>query len=168
MSVEIERKYIIAKPSLDYISTLDGYTASAITQTYLLSDAGVSSRVRRREFESGVIYTETKKIRIDGMSAIEDEREISESEYRMLLSCRDTSLNPIHKVRYTFTNEGKTFEVDVYPEWKSTAIMEIELDEYDEKFTVPGFIKIIKEVTGERRYSNHSMAKSFPEEELTA
>lgn len=165
MAVEIERKYIIEMPPLDYISTLSGYSESAIVQTYLLSVGAMSSRVRRREFQGRVVLTQTKKVKIDGMSAEEDEREISEEEYARLMEEKDTALNPIKKVRYTFGFDGFIYEIDVYPEWKNTAIMEVELSDRDEQVNVPSFIKIIKEVTGDRRYSNHSMAKCFPEEE---
>ena len=55
-------------------------------------------------------------------------------------------------------------EIDVYPEWKSTCIMEIELESEDEVPSLPDFIRVVKEVTADRRFSNHSMSKSFPEE----
>ena len=79
--VEIERKFVIAMPDISFISTLDGYSFSDIEQTYLCSDEGVTRRVRARKYQGRTVYTETKKMRIDKMSAHEDEREISREEY---------------------------------------------------------------------------------------
>ena len=42
--------------------------------------------------------------------------------------------------------------------------MEIELSSEDEEIKVPSFIKIIKEVTEDERYKNHSMAKEMPKQ----
>ena len=57
-----------------------------------------------------------------------------------------------------------TVEIDIYPEWDSTAILEVELRSRDEQISLPDFIKILKEVTGDKRYSNASMSRTFPEE----
>ena len=42
--------------------------------------------------------------------------------------------------------------------------MEVELESEDERMELPEFIRVIKDVTGLRDYSNHSMAHSFPAE----
>ena len=164
MAVEIERKYIIEKPWGEYISTLEGYTSSYIIQTYLVSSGTSSERVRRREFDGKVVFTHTRKVRLDGMSAMEDECEITQEEYEELLKRMDTALKPIEKIRYTFNHDGKVYEIDVYPEWERTAVMEVELSDRFESVNIPSFIKVVKEVTGDRRYSNHAMAKAFPKE----
>ena len=79
--IEIERKYIIEMPKRDLILSLPGSESSAIQQIYLESVAGVTHRIRKRVFKNAVRYFETVKKRIDKISAFEDEREISESEY---------------------------------------------------------------------------------------
>ena len=42
--------------------------------------------------------------------------------------------------------------------------MEIELESRDEDAEIPSFIKMLYEVTGEKRYSNAKMAEDFPPE----
>ena len=54
------------------------------------------------------------------------------------------------------------FEIDIYPNCKNNAIMEIELTSENEKINVPDFIEIIKEVTNDHDYSNRSLAERFP------
>ena len=79
--IEIERKFVIEMPDTSVLSSLPGYSSSDIEQTYLSSDAGVTRRVRARKYKGCTVYTETKKMRIDNMSAHEDEREITRKEY---------------------------------------------------------------------------------------
>jgi CYTH domain-containing protein len=45
--------------------------------------------------------------------------------------------------------------------------METELGDKDEYVDIPAFIKILYEVTGEKRYSNAKMAESFPPEPIS-
>ena len=162
--IEIEKKYIIKKPKISDMQVCDGYSASEIIQTYLLSESGVTRRVRSRESAGKVVYTETKKIRLDNMSAIEDERELSLEEYELLLKNADPASHPIHKVRHVFTYQNQVFEIDVYPEWQNNAILETELDTKEKTVEFPPFIEIISDVTGNRRYSNAAMSRAFPEE----
>ena len=164
MSIEIERKYVIELPDFSCLREMSGYTVSEITQIYMPTVLGVSHRVRRRVCADRIVYTETKKRRIDAMSAYEDEREIDELEYDALVKLRDTSLHPITKQRHTFVYQGQLFELDVYPEWKNSCIMETELDERTRTVEMPDFIRVIRDVTGMREYSNHSMAAEFPKE----
>ena len=56
---------------------------------------------------------------------------------------------------------GLKYEIDVYPFWTQTAIMEIELKNEEQKFDIPEFIKVIGEVTNNLDYSNHSLAKKY-------
>jgi CYTH domain-containing protein len=162
--IEIERKYIIKLPSIDDMKNEAGYTVSRITQIYINSPAGVTHRVRKREYADKTVYTETRKTRIDKMSVVEDEREISEEEYLSLSKNLKIGTRPVLKTRHTFKSGENVVEIDVYPEWKKTCILETELSDRGETVSFPDFIEIVKEVTGEFEYSNASMAKSFPPE----
>ena len=163
--VEIERKYIIMKPSVAAMSTCEGYTASEIEQIYLTSEDGITRRIRKRVTDGVARYYLTQKRRIDRMSSDEYEREISPGEYCRLRSERDPATRPIYKTRHAFFVGGQSFEVDVYPEWSATAIMETELDGRDTEVEMPEFIRVVREVTGVRGYSNAAMSRSFPGEE---
>ena len=162
--VEIERKYVIAMPDVARLAECEGYTASGIEQTYLESAEGVTHRVRARRYADRTVYTETKKVRIDKMSAFEDERELTEGEYLALLERRKQGTVTLKKARHTFEFKARTFEVDIYPEWKGSAILETELESREAVVEFPEFIAVIAEVTGDRRYSNAAMSHRFPAE----
>ena len=163
--IETERKYIIKLPDFDLLKREAEYTLSDITQTYLNSDAGITHRVRARKYADKTVYTETKKTRISPMSSIEEEREISEVEYEALAKNIKSGTHPVKKTRHTFLYSGQLFEIDVYPSWKCTAIMETELDDPKKIVKMPPFIRIVREVTGNKSYSNASMSRVFPTEE---
>lgn len=162
--IETERKFIISKPDIDVLRAQPEYTSSDIVQIYLVSSPRVTHRIRSRTYLGKTVYTETTKMRISGMSAYEDEREITEAEFVSLSEQIDPDTTPIVKTRHTFVLDGQLFEIDVYPNWQTSAIMETELEGEDTAVQIPEFISMIKEVTGIRAYSNASMARVFPTE----
>ena len=164
VATEIERKYVIYIPDMLKMKSMQDYTANRIEQIYLVCEKGETHRVRARSDGMTTVYTETRKIRIDSMSVTEIEREVSKEEYTSLLQMRDKSRETINKVRHTFTYLGQLFEVDVYDNWTSTCIMETELTSREAQVEFPDFIRIVREVTGDHRYSNAGMAKQFPPE----
>ena len=165
VGIEIERKYIIKMPDIQTLRAMPDYTESEITQTYLVPcDAGVTERVRRRVFGGVKHFYHTVKRRIDKMSCSEDEREISEEEYSTLLSRSDALSRPIEKTRYTFTFDSLTVEIDKYALWDSIAVLEVELPSRDIAPRLPDFIEIVFETTGNRAFSNASLAARFPTE----
>lgn len=164
VGIEIERKFVIKMPDVSTLLSQKDYTVSEILQIYLPSEQGETRRVRRRAYSDRTFYIETKKLRIDNMSSEETEREISEREFNALEQTILEGTKPVEKIRHTFLYLGQLFEIDVYPEWHSTAIMETELESRETKVEMPPFIDIIKEVTGDKNYSNASMSRSFPKE----
>lgn len=163
--VEIERKYIIAMPSLAILAEQPQYSKSEILQIYLQAPEGVTHRVRRREYAWGAVCTETVKRRIDALSAFEEEREISAERFCELAASIAAGSRPLRKVRHVFSYLGKTMEIDVYPEWRGCAVLETELASREERVALPPFIEVLREVTGERAFSNAALSYSFPSEE---
>lgn len=98
------------------------------------------------------------------MSREEDEHEISAAEYAELLKRADAGRKPVHKTRYCLDYMGQLFEIDIYPFWTDLAIMEIELDSEEREVMLPPFIEVIKEVTGDGRYTNAAIAREVPAE----
>lgn len=164
--VEIERKYIIKMPDVEMLKVRDEYTSSEILQIYLPAERGETHRIRRRIYPDKTLYFETKKVRIDKMSSHEDEREISRETFEDLAKNPLEATFPIEKVRHTFLFCGQIFEIDVYPQWKNTAIMETELDTREREVQIPEFIQIVREVTGDKAYSNAAMSRAFPTENV--
>ena len=166
IGLEIERKYIIEMPDVSVLSQQPEYTVSGILQIYIQGAIGETHRVRRRDFSDRVVCTETRKIRIDKISSTEIEGEISIEEFDRLALTILNGTQPINKLRHTFIYEGQIFEIDVYPQWKSTAIMETELDDPKKEVKIPSFINIVREVTGNKAYSNAGMSRRFPKEDI--
>lgn len=163
-SVEIERKFIIEMPDISALRTAPDHTESRITQIYLESETGVTHRVRLREYPDRTVATETKKIRIDSMSAVEDEREITLAEFEEKSREIAHGTRPVCKTRHTLRHGAYVIEIDVYPEWQSTAILEVELPTRETRVELPPYIRVIREVTGDRKYSNASLSRAFPAE----
>lgn len=160
MAIETERKYLIRMPSSELLSALP---KSNIEQIYLaLTDGYDSSRIRRREFADKTVYTKTCKRHVTAMSAVEDECEITADEFSQLASLVEEGSRAIRKTRHVYTHRGYDFEIDVYPFWDDRAVMEVELPSEDSDFTIPSEIEVIKELTGDRRYTNHALAHAIP------
>ena len=161
---EIERKFLIAYPEREL---LDGSESSQITQTYLKKDnSGMNSRVRKRVWGDKTEYTHTRKKHISDIRRVEEERLISENEYNELLKSADLQRKTISKTRYCIDCGEHTFEIDIFPFWDDRALMEVELSHEDERFTIPQGIEIIREVTDDKRYTNSSLAREIPQDEI--
>ena len=160
--LEIERKFLV-KSMNDlpvFSKTFD------IEQTYLRDATGKKGRVRRRGVEGSIksggsfVYTHTIKERISDTKRIEHERRISSREYLKLLETADPKRKAITKTRTCFLWKNKYFELDGFIDPnKDLQLLEIELDSDDEKFELPPFIEIDKEVTGDKSYTNSYLAK---------
>ena len=157
--MEIERKYMISMPDRAFLEAL-GYTE--IVQTYLLGEVGSTERVRKRGRDGEYVYTHTIKYKINNMSRREDEREISESEYKELLKRADSERRTIEKRRYCYEYSGALWEIDVFPFWHDKAFMEIELASETQAIDFPPGISIIRELTDDKRYTNAALAKQIP------
>ena len=162
---EIERKFLIKYPNIKELENMPNCTKVDITQTYLKSIDNTERRVRSRGIDGNYVYYLTEKRKVSGLKRIEIEKKLTQDEYLELLMDADTKLHTIHKTRYCLSENNQYFEIDIYPEWKNQAIMEIELSEEQEEIKTPDFIKIIREVTNNEKYKNHHMAKNIPNEE---
>ncbi len=161
---EIEKKFLIEFPGEALLKSIPEDSRSRIVQTYLLSEEGTTLRVRKREYPDTVKYTRTEKKFISGFSSYEDEREISKEEYLDELKMADPGRSPVEKERLLLKSGGHLFEIDIYPFWSDKAIMEVELGSEDEEFSIPDEIKVIKDVTFDKRYKNAAIARAVPEE----
>lgn len=161
---EIERKYLIAYPDMRYLE--ENTRHSHIVQTYLVAEKGTTSRVRKRVYPEKTVYTYTEKKHITAVRRMEYEREIDESEYTELLKKADPDRNPVEKERYCLDYENQMFEIDVYPFFSDRAIMELEIENEAQKIFFPPEIRIIREVTEDKRYTNVSFAKTIPYDEI--
>lgn len=155
---EIERKYLIKKPS----EVTDG-VKTHIIQTYLNSSSGkIERRVRQRGTKkTGFSFFYTEKSEISAGERIEIERKIDMRQYIEFLEDADISCHQLRKDRTCFIYENQYFELDEYPFSDEFAILELEVKSLEDTVILPPFIEVIKEVTGDNKYSNHSLAKSM-------
>ena len=159
---EIERKFLIMKPSNKEIESLGCVSVTHITQTYLKSENDdTERRVRKRGSDiNGYSYYYTEKTEISEGVRKEVERLIDAREYATYLEYEaDPNLHTIEKDRYCFMYYGRYFEMDLYPFDNEYAILEIELNDISEEIELPS-VKIVKEVTNDKSYKNHSLAVS--------
>ena len=163
--LEIERKYLIRMPRVDYLR--QNAQPSQIEQTYLLrTEPQINARVRKRGNQGAWVYTHTRKVRISDLTRIEDEREIGEEEYCALLRQADPERKVIRKTRWVLPYRGQNFEIDIFPFWDDRALMEIELEDEGQAVYLPSEIEILREVTADRRYTNAALSREIPQEEL--
>lgn len=157
-ATEIERKFLIEKPSPEILNTLTADT-SEIIQTYLLHDSDGERRIRQRGSDGIWTYTLTEKIATEkAVSRIELEHRITEHEYVNLLMDADTKYHQIRKTRWCIPHGSLYYEIDIYPFSERYAIMEVELPTVDTELELPDFVTVVREVTDDPDYRNRSLA----------
>jgi len=170
--LEIERKFLIKRPDENELSAIEGAYKYDMEQIYLsVTDDGEHPRIRRRERDGEVQCFYTVKRKISALTRVEIEREISPEEYAALAADEGGRPAIIQKTRWCIPSGKHTAEVDIYPFWSRTATVEVELASEGEEYTLPVCLAVMREVTGERRFLNRSMAlemqkNGYVEEEL--
>ncbi len=157
--LEIERKYLIEYPDIEWLESQPNCKRIEIIQTYLTSCNGDEVRVRQRGIDGHYVYYKTTKRKVSGLKRIEVERRLTQSQYLTLLMDADISLHPVRKTRYCLTYNNQYFEIDVYPFWKDRAIVELELSDENTEIVFPEQLKVIREVTEDDAYKNFALAK---------
>lgn len=148
MAKEIERKFLVLND--DWRSNASAGTF--FRQAYVASMEDRSVRVRLMDGEKATL---TLKI---GQTALTRD----EFEYRIpVLDAEAMLANAIgivlEKTRYTLTYQGYLWEIDVYDgAYRGLVIAEVELRDEADQPALPSWLG--PEVTGDRRYSNQSMA----------
>jgi len=157
---EIERKFLIKYPNIEWLESLPNVEKVDIIQTYLISDdPNEEVRIRQRGINGNYIYTKTTKRKVSATKRVEVEKRLSINEYINYLMNADTTKHQIRKTRYCMTYDNCYLEIDIYPFWKNKAILEIELTNEDEIINIPKEIKIIKEVTSDDHYKNYNLSQ---------
>lgn len=156
---EIERKFLISYPNIAKLEKMQNCSKVEIIQTYLMSTEDEEVRIRQRGQNGQFSYTKTTKRKVDDVKRIETETRISSDEYLRLMLNSIANQKQVRKTRYCLLYKNQYFEIDVYPLWKESAIMEIELQDENQKIDFPKFINVIKEVTGDEAYYNKNLAK---------
>ncbi len=164
--LEKEAKFLIELPDLAHMPVK--WYENIIVQNYLESLFAQEKRVRARSDQSSTSYYFTTKspyISKGGLvvpgERIEQEKMITKREYDILLTLRDARKQTIRKRRICFFFAEQFFEVDIFEEPTSVSglvLMEAEFAGERPTLRMPPFIKVIREVTGEKQYSNSFIA----------
>ena len=160
--LEIERKFLIEYPDPAWLERQPGSRRVEIVQTYLLSGDGSTRRVRSWTVAGRTAYIRTCKRALSDRSRVEVEDELSEADYLALLREADPSRHPVEKTRWCIPFGSHVLEIDLYPFWSDQAVLEVELQSEEEDFLLPPEIHVIREVTGDPRYLNSSLARELP------
>lgn len=160
--VEIERKFLINKPTKETLDSLEFCSKTNIIQTYLkkIKD-NTERRVRQRGNDEGYNFYYTEKTHIEPGKRVEVEKKITANEYVNLLAEADISHHQISKTRYCFIYKDQYFELDIYPFSKEKAILEIELKDINQTIELPPYIDIVKEVTDDIDYTNYKISEQL-------
>jgi adenylate cyclase len=148
MAKEIERKFLVSGQRWRTFAD----EGVAIRQAYIVAQDDRSLRVR--------IYGDGRAritLKIGHAALVRDEYEfdIDRDEAEDML--RQALGNVIEKVRHKVPHEGHVWEVDVYNgAHRGLVIAEVELSSIHDEPQMPNWVG--REVTGETRYSNQSMA----------
>lgn len=156
--LEIERKFLLSELP-DFKSFGVPVQEILIEQYYLMPRGDEELRIRRRSQWHYHTYYETRKKKIAPGVRHEMEKIIKATDYLRLLELKDPSAKRILKIRHCFLYKNQYFELDSFIEPRPMTLLEIELTEEHEKLELPPFLKIIKEVTGDDRYSNATIAR---------
>lgn len=146
---EIERRYLMDESILTELD-LSSYESLNIKQSYLSGkESAFSIRVRTSN-DKGSICIKTGK----GLVRSEHEYEVPLEDSQDLISKCD---NSIEKVRYLIDHS----ELDVFGgDNTGKVILEIELESEEQEAIIPEVLEkyVIKEVTGNKKFSNFTMA----------
>ena len=150
-----ERKYLVEVTG-ELPETID----SDILQTYLVSEPGTEVRLRRRSWPSGkVVNVHNTKKRTAPGEQIETERQVENALYESLLQQADPYRQSISKLRQSFIWKGQYFELDTYRgPLEGLVILETKGIADAEDVNFPPFIRVIKEITGNKEYYNYNLA----------
>lgn len=162
--IEMEKRYLLkSMPDFnrpDFANTK--IQEISIEQMYLLSQNEYEElRIRKRTQQGSSNYYRTIKDR-RGDWPIEKESSIGAREYLALQDLKDPNKEIIKKIRHCFIYEHQYFELDYFlGHREGLLILEIELTEENEEVRLPPFLEIVKEITGDKSYSNYELANSL-------
>lgn len=148
MGIEIERKFLVRDDAWRA-----GPPGEVVRQGYLMSDAGLTVRVRRSG-DSGFL---TIKGPADGPARPEYEYAIPVADVDEMLA-RLTRGGRIDKVRYRRPFAGLIWEIDVFAgDNEGLIVAEVELGRADQVVELPPWVG--PEVTHDPRYSNAALSR---------
>ena len=156
--LEIERKFHLRTAPSPEVLAVHGAVSVRLEQVYLGGD-GDPVRLRRIEQVSGVEYRRTRKHRVGPFTFEEHEEPVDAAAWEAGLALADPHRRPIRKVRHVVPHGSQRLEIDVFEEPPGLVVLEVELRDEGEQVALPAWIGEWREVTGDARYFNASLAR---------
>lgn len=153
--LEMERKFLVVS-----VGEIPCSRTCEIYQTYIILPDGEKSRIRARGENGSFLYFQTTKEDISDVCRKEEERRLTRDEYLELLTLADPQKRTIHKLRTCFAYHNQYFELDTFlaPSLQDM-LLETELSSEEQRVDLPPFVKIVADVTAEKKYHNSQIAK---------
>jgi hypothetical protein len=154
-----ERKFLLARAPELTAEPLASAPVFEMRTTYLRSrDAGVERSVRSRVHDGTETFTYYAK-RPTGPGGQRERlsARISRAEYRRLLADSDPGRRPVAKARRVFVHDQLVFKLDTFSD-RDLHILEAEVPLAGRSVTVPPFVDVERDVTGEPGWRNHALA----------
>ncbi len=174
-AIEIERKFRLRAAPDAAVLEAHAAVARRIEQVYLRlaptaagdgngvaadADPTRAERVRRTELADGTVtFRRTTKRRVGAFSFDEREDAISEADWTAALTRADPDRRPVRKTRLVVAHAAQTLEIDVFEVPAGLVVLEVELRSEDEAVDLPSWLGEWREVTGDARYLNVSLAR---------
>ena len=115
--------------------------------------------MRRREWQGKFVNVHTMKKRISESEVLQTERQISNNLYTSLMQQADPYRQTIEKTRKSFIWKGQYFELDSFEKpVYGLMILETKGVASDESVKFPPFIRVIADITGNKKYYNYNIA----------
>lgn len=158
-SLEIERKFLIERPDMNimhtYVSVLTG---ADIEQIYLVD----KTRLRREGCEGHAWYSAVRKEKMRPSVQREFETTIASWVYDARAKIeRDDTREVIQKRRYYFIWQSQYYMLDIFKKpgrLDGLSILETELLDENDVFSLPPFVTILREVTSDSAFTNAALA----------
>ena len=150
-AIEIERKYLLS----DLPESLSGRSGRALAQGYLPGERLIE-RIRRIDHNGQSRFIRTVKLG-EGVARVEIEEACDETVFETLWSL--TAGRRIEKTRYAVPEGEYVWEIDAF-KGQALFLAEIELPSVDSPVSFPAWLApyIVREVTGERDYTNWALS----------
>lgn len=158
--IEIERKFLIEPFNVS--GSLSLWQSVDVEQIYLISPVpGQELRVRKRGQDGYFVFYRTTKRDLGNSERAETEGQIDEREYLWSGQFQAPETRIIRKVRTCFVHADQYFEYDRFLDPAGLHLLEIELTDRNDTIAIPGFIRVLREVTDDPAYKNATLAR-FP------
>lgn len=166
--LESERKYLVKPPTswTALAELFDGIVdVKRIQQSYLTPDKKGEQAARVRKTceglhgDTSIVYHHNRKNPVETGVHEETEREISAKEYQQYLKQSNPSKCAIEKTRFVFKWHDQVFELDIFKgHLKGLAILELEMSDIHDLVELPPFLKVVKEITKDKCFTNFALA----------